>query len=1050
MSAEPISIPLSNGIDTRNSPRVVTPPYLVKADNVYFDSDVGLKKRHGRHALPNAIVGGGEISNGGSITSYKNELLVCDNSYLYSYSEDAGWAKRSPLIPTKTAMRPMVVPGYDDPASGQPVNACTYALTPTLECWVYIDGRNASNLRYSVVDRNTGAYLTRDALLEVNAVYPRFVQTSRGWVLLYNHTDGPVCSLYGRQLCGNAAAPPLATGPFGPFGASGPFGPRMLISDHGVSMYGAFDAVYENGQAFVAFLQGSDGTAILAPLHPTGRIATQAESGFAIASCPGNSGGVITVVGGSGTGARISLSPDLHVTVQAYSPNNPPIFYTKPVTPGVNWTWGDANVFNINTANISGAPFGSIGGVTWSPNAISLATISDAAGFHYFMSALAPSGGVHTVHWLASSTPQMYWYQELAAKPFINGPDKFVWLINHPPVATTQPTIFVYDVDKGATVAAFAYGVASRQNSGWGGAALPLPDTTPVGNGVFRAPLLQELQFEFEAPGGPIYTTFGVFNFELSFLSAYELGTAQLGDSQVFAGGIVSSYDGAEVVEHGFLLYPELISISATSGGGTFQYCAIWQWTDACGQIFQSAPSRVTSVPSGTGTATLVYGTLFLSSKTNVTLRIFRTTSNGTIFQEVTNIGTPLIVDPTVPTISFTDSIPDSVLQSRQILYTVGGELQNDPPPSSQTIFPTKDRLLVAGGDDNDVVTYTKEYVKGIGPAFSLAFQRRISILPGPITALAAMDDYIIVFKNPGIFYWSGTGPSPAGTNDDFTNTEMLTPELGCISHRSIVYTQDGIYFQSAKGIYLLTRGLEIVPVGLAAQGYNTQSIVSAVMMPADLHMRFGCLEDITLIYHYRMVQPYGAAGISAGQWTTFSNYTQVGACLWNGSYAVLRADGSVWVEDDGYEDPTGPYSMTIQTAWLKTGQPLQAGKFRQLAILGEYEGPHVLNVDIAYDYRRVPFCSLQFNAANGCAVSEWGDDPMWGQSTWGGDNDDVYSPSGPLPQQITALGAIQLTIYDTGIAGKSFDNSAVLEYITLTGEPDDRLLRPPQKKQVG
>jgi hypothetical protein len=378
-------------------------------------------------------------------------------------------------------------------------------------------------------------------------------------------------------------------------------------------------------------------------------------------------------------------------------------------------------------------------------------------------------------------------------------------------------------------------------------------------------------------------------------------------------------------------------------------------------------------------------------------------------------------------------------------------ELPNDAPPASEVICASKNRLFVAGGDDNDVVTYSKAYTRNAGPAFSLAFTRRISFVPGPITGIAAMDDKIVVFKNPGILWWSGNGPSVSGVNDDFTPTQLLTTELGCLNASSLVATQDGIYFQSSKGLWLLTRSLELVQVGAPVQAFNSQTVVSAVMLPRTTQMRFGCLEDTALVYHYRMLAPFAGAAGAIGQWTTFTNHAQMGATIWRGAYAFVRADGSVWLENDGFEDPNGAIHAVVKTAWLKAGGPLQSGQHRQFALLGAYAGPHQLRIDIAHDYRSSPFGSCWFDTRTGVATPTWGSESGFGDDDpWGGDSDDTYLMRGILPQQQTATGAVQFTLSDAGVPGVPLGNSATLEALAVMVQPDPELIRPGAKKMIG
>ena len=63
-----------------------------------------------------------------------------------------------------------------------------------------------------------------------------------------------------------------------------------------------------------------------------------------------------------------------------------------------------------------------------------------------------------------------------------------------------------------------------------------------------------------------------------------------------------------------------------------------------------------------------------------------------------------------------------------------------------------------------------------------------------------------------------GDGPSPSGFNDDLS---MPNWSLRCrlCNHKSIVRTPDGLMFQSAKGIYLMDRSLEVLNTSVTLLG---------------------------------------------------------------------------------------------------------------------------------------------------------------------------------------------------------------------------------------
>jgi hypothetical protein len=1020
----PMSLEFRRGIDARNSARLVDPSFLLQAQNRFFDADVGLKKRTGYTALPKTTQSGGELAKGTSIVAYKDELLLFDDTYLWSYSADAGWLQRGTCIPTTVGLR--AVQNTYNP------HTCDYLMTPTLEAWVSQDSRNATDVRVTIADRLTGAIVLNDYLLASGKRAPRFVQTASGWLLLYLNGF----QLYARPFIGSA---------------SSPFGSEQFLA---VVTNRAYDVAFDGTTTLIAYFDNANaGSVTVAPLAADGSRATPVDSGYGVTTA--------ALPAGETTSAneyRIGLAFDptrsgyamVAVQHKTNAAGYTPQFFAKFINAvtGGTWSWTDPDVVTWQWTDTANAGTGQ--------PVMSMPVTVDASGLGHVYASYRQVGYLNasnTVRFVTNSPGNAtdVWYGAAAiSTPFFFGGDQYVWLLYNAPSAaastyTTQRTAFGYNVTKKRPVARLGYGLMSASlvdsSEATFSQAFLLPRVlSPDASSFVFAGLRATL-------GG-----IGSANLSLSFVPAWQLRSTRLGESQVLCGGIVQSYDGATLTEHGFLLAPEIISVTSTGAGnvdGNVQYAAHWEWTDAAGQRHRSAPSTAVAFVATTDVVAVKVNSLpaLASNKSNVALVVYRTGNNGQLPQRLGSVAN----DPTVPSLTYTDNAADAAIAANEILYTIGGELPNDPPPASQVICASKNRLFVAGGDDYDVVTYSKTYSKNAGPAFSLAFTRRISSVPGPITGIAAMDDKIVVFKNPGIFWWNGNGPSVSGVNDDFSPTQLLTAELGCLNPASLVTTQDGVYFQSSKGLWLLTRSLELVQVGAPVQGYDKQTVVSAVMLPNSTQMRFGCLEDSALVYHYRMLAPFAGVPGAIGQWTTFTNHAQAGAAIWRGVYTFVRADGSVWTESADYQDPTGPISALVQTAWLKAGSPLQAGQHRQFGVLGTYAGPHKLRIDIAHDYRTVPFATCWFDTRTGIATTAWGSDPTFGtQGSWGGDSDDTYVVRGILPVQLTTSGAVQFTLSDVGVPGETFGDSAVLEALALLVQPDAELIRPGPKKQVG
>ena len=157
-------------------------------------------------------------------------------------------------------------------------------------------------------------------------------------------------------------------------------------------------------------------------------------------------------------------------------------------------------------------------------------------------------------------------------------------------------------------------------------------------------------------------------------------------------------------------------------------------------------------------TAEVIIPSLNLTQKNDVYVEIYRTTKNGTLFyrlnadNEATKSQTfdPIINQATADYMSFLDKTPDSALINNEILYTTGGDLENTSPPSCSVISSFKNRLFLAGLENKLELRFSKLLNSKVGVEFNDTLSILVSQVGGDITALKAMDDKLIIFKENG------------------------------------------------------------------------------------------------------------------------------------------------------------------------------------------------------------------------------------------------------------------------------------------------------------
>ena len=140
--------------------------------------------------------------------------------------------------------------------------------------------------------------------------------------------------------------------------------------------------------------------------------------------------------------------------------------------------------------------------------------------------------------------------------------------------------------------------------------------------------------YEFYAAGQ--YSTsdypdnsFGISLFTVDFAPARTLASVDVERTWLGTGGFLHGYDGNQIFENNFVVYPAIRKLtqrsysntSYSSGvvGGypnskTIEYCAIYSWTDAKGNLQQSHPSEIVDVTTEAG---LVAGTTLTAAGTS-------------------------------------------------------------------------------------------------------------------------------------------------------------------------------------------------------------------------------------------------------------------------------------------------------------------------------------------------------------------------------------------------------------------------------------------------
>lgn len=166
MPVDTQNIPISfeQGIDTKTDPKQLVPGKMVYLNNASFVSPKQIKKRDGFQSITNNILGGGTVTSGYGIASYKNELIELDGSTVYSYSpEDNKQVTRSIYKPITLTTQSVVRNTYAQNDPDMAVDPVT-----GLQAFVYYD-QQSDGVNYSIIDGATGTIIVNNAVLRAAA-----------------------------------------------------------------------------------------------------------------------------------------------------------------------------------------------------------------------------------------------------------------------------------------------------------------------------------------------------------------------------------------------------------------------------------------------------------------------------------------------------------------------------------------------------------------------------------------------------------------------------------------------------------------------------------------------------------------------------------------------------------------------------------------------------------------------------------------------------------------------------------------------------------------
>jgi len=973
-----ITVNLGLGLNTKVDPKLMRDG-LLELENGVFTSVGQVQKRYGLTALGNLTTTGTAITDTRAIATFQDELDLLSSNNLYSYvSSSNNWLDKGNFAG-------VAVRGVGILRNANTQSSPDIGYLSGITVYAYQD--SGGGIRATVVDETSGNQIQSNYQLSTTGVHPRCAITTNSILVYYVETNTLKVNVLsvGNPTSFSAAA-------------------SVTANIHATAIYDIAPAGNNN---VIAYRKSSGSVIVTGYLKANGLLASATD--------------------GYPSPVEFAKDPDGSIAILAYYrgdvTNDGLYVFFHNSTDGTRCIIYDIGLANTPISRIIDAS------TTLSRNitAINLTSssvqvwyeVTSAQTYYRYIKSntISRTGTVGTAQVWARSVG-------LISKAF-TGYDSNVYLIvGHESVL--QSTHFT-----AKNISTSSYFIANRisyQNAGGLTANVSgLCNVYSISTYEWLAPMI--VKTSLNSQNNNVFSTNGlqkiVFNFDTTAL----FDTAQLGNNLHIAAGMLFDYDGTNLVEHGYNLYPEnIVAANSTAGAGmtdgTRQYAIAYEWTDIQGQIHRSSPSIPTSsvTAGGTNVVTLTIPTLRLTerkaAKGDISVVVYRTTNNGTVFYRASSITSPLLNVTSQDTVAYVDNLTDTVIVGNELLYTTGGVLENIAPPSCTKIYVYNNRLIIAGLEDDNAIWYSRQFSQNESVNFSDLIVARIDQGKRGITGLVQLDEKLIFFKSNSIYYQLASGPTDTGFNNDIGTPQAIATDVGCVSSKSIVITPVGAMFKSAKGYYLLDRSLQVEYIGAQVEAFNGLTPSGAVLCDSVNQIRFTHTDGSCLVYDYYLKQ-----------WSTFTNMNCIASRRWNSNFVLARSSGVVDYENSAtYLDNSSNIMMKVTTNWIQTGGIQSFQRIYQAAIIGQFRSNHILRVRVGYNFEESWRDDFNINSVTALGNSTYGDDALYGNAAYyGGSNDYIWQFK--INNSIQKCQSIRYeitTVNPDGIEGASFNLTAL------------------------
>ncbi|HEY1554788.1 MAG TPA: hypothetical protein VGF94_08140 [Kofleriaceae bacterium] len=951
-----LQIPFSAGLNTKQDPRALEAPELEVLRDAQFDSLDAVSTRFPYLSIGTDILGGGTLANVRRIYECNGELVCFTIDSIYSWdARDSAWVLRGTCL----AVAPTEATRFA--TTDDQINADRAELAGTM----FFAWSNGSAIFVAAMDKTTGAVIGGPLLRTSSGTRPRLVALQTKVALVFDSGGALEVQVLDPANAGSG----LLTGALSLIVAAGTFnsyydvaqvpGTDSLIGacrNTTMTTHTVFTVAWTGSTWNVSTLSKArtcDGPIAVAPDPDAAHVQIARANGSNI------QGDLLTLgLGDTFTAQAIG-------TVATSGAVNQIAACFRSTQVGGHWRCMVFWSANENTANTSGFAIET----NWVDDGNNLGAKSTFLpwcglgsraftynGFVYVWAAFGQTSGLGSGAADTSSSGQFqnaYYLMRddgfLAAKAVYNRGGGLAPSIGHLPGV---------QLTAGSTT--FSWCAAIRR-------------ITELGQGTTPGAQTQNMGYAMRAPQ----------EVNITFDSNDARRAVRLGNTLYIAGGEILQYDGVQLVEVGFHVYPWFFD--AVIGGGSllpnglYAYKSTLDYENAQGEIDRSTTATVanaTMVGGPNGFIVETVSTPLTHKGAAPPVRIWRTAVNPSAdapFYLVTNLNPTLTSGanrylPNAPTaIGFnptvTDNDSDAVATVNEASPENGAELANLSPPAASIIAASVDRLFLGGvSGQPDTIWYSKQRDAGEVAAFNDELTVDLPPAGGAMTGIAfhPQTQTLIGFRRRAIYQLPGQGFDNTGEGSNYGPAIALSTDVGAVNPDAIAVAPFGVMFQTDKGWYKLDGGLNLSYIGDKVSAFDSDTVLAMRVVESRHQVRVVTNARV-LVYDYLV-----------GQWAEWTIATGVHTTSWNGSFVYLDSSSGPMIEATDYSSGV-TYGMDVETAWIKPAGPQGRAVVRMLQAFGEYRSSHSLRIRVAIDY-------LQSGGVGGGAPV-WIDDVIWPES---------------------------------------------------------------------